>query len=113
MDLLNLGARGDAVRILQRRNTRVIPGGRKPNPWGLHDLIGNVWEWCEDVWHTDCAKVPSTTCPCLTNVDRQPRRSLRGAAWNMDAFRCRSAYRSFGWKDLGVSRFGLRIAVSI
>ncbi len=43
--------------------------------------------------------------------EEQPRRVLRGGAWDMDLFRCRSAYRSFDWKDLATDRFGLRIAI--
>ena len=36
-------------------------GLKRPNPWGLHEMIGNVWEWCADVWHGDYADAPSPT----------------------------------------------------
>jgi formylglycine-generating enzyme required for sulfatase activity len=88
-------------------------GLKRPNPWGLFDVIGNVWEWCEDVWHADYTGAPSVGTAWRDGEPTQPRRVLRGAAWDMDAFRCRSAYRSFDWKHLGTSRFGLRIVAEI
>ena len=86
-------------------------GVKRPNPWGFHDMIGNVWEWCADVWHSDYDGPPLDGSPWIDNASQQPRRALRGGAWDMNAFRCRSSYRSYDHKDLATSRFGFRIAV--
>jgi formylglycine-generating enzyme required for sulfatase activity len=86
-------------------------GMKKPNPWGLYDIVGNLWEWCEDDWHSDYAGAHSDGGAWLTGEDRQQRRTMRGGAWDMDAFRCRSTYRSWDWKHIATNRFGLRIVV--
>jgi formylglycine-generating enzyme required for sulfatase activity len=86
-------------------------GLKRPNAWGLFDLIGNVWEWCEDVWHADYTGAPSVGAAWMEGESAQPRRVLRGGAWDMDVFRCRSAYRSYDWMQLGTSRFGMRVVV--
>ncbi len=88
-------------------------GQKRPNAWGLYDMLGNVWEWCEDVWHDGYAGAPDDGRARLSEAERQPRRVLRGAAWDMDAFRCRSAYRSYEWKELATDRFGLRVIVQL
>jgi formylglycine-generating enzyme required for sulfatase activity len=85
---------------------------KKPSPWGLHDLLGNVWEWCEDVWHSDYANAPTDGSAWLEDAQHQPRRCLRGGAWNYDGFRCRSAYRSREWKHFATDHFGVRVVVS-
>jgi len=87
-------------------------GLKKPNTWGLHDMIGNVWEWCEDVWHGDYVGAPQNGTAWTANQDKQDRRSVRGGAWNMDAFRCRSSYRSYDWKDAANDHLGFRIVVN-
>ncbi|MHC5537251.1 formylglycine-generating enzyme family protein [Singulisphaera rosea] len=93
------------------RETTHSVGCKRPNPWGLHDIVGNVWEWCADVWRSDYAGAPDDGSPRMTDGEKQPRRCLRGGAWDMNAFRCRSTYRSFDWKELATDRFGLRIAM--
>ena len=86
-------------------------GEKKPNPWGLHDVVGNIWEWCADVWQSDYEGAPGDGTPRTDRAEEQPRRVLRGASYDMDSFRCRSAYRSFEWKDFGLPRAGLRIVI--
>lgn len=88
-------------------------GLKKANPWGFCEMIGNVWEWCEDVWHETYVGAPADAAPWLSNQDKQNRRVVRGGSWNMDAFRCRSSYRSFDWQDAATSRLGFRIVIEI
>jgi formylglycine-generating enzyme required for sulfatase activity len=87
-------------------------GLKKPNAWGLHDMLGNVWEWCADTWHGDYVGAPHDGHPWLADDEWQPRHCMRGGAWNMNAFRCRSSYRSFDHKHLGNDTFGLRVVVA-
>jgi formylglycine-generating enzyme required for sulfatase activity len=94
--------------------SRTWPVGRKlPNGWGLHDVVGNVWEWCADVWHDSYKGAPDDGRPWLDDAARRPRRILRGGAWDMNAFRCRSTYRSFDHLNFATSRFGFRVAVDL
>lgn len=86
-------------------------GLKRPNAWDLYDMVGNVWEWCSDVWHVDYTRAQADGSSRTDGAAEQPRRCLRGGAWNMDAFRCRSTYRSCDWKQLATSTFGLRIVV--
>jgi formylglycine-generating enzyme required for sulfatase activity len=88
-------------------------GLKRPNPWGLHDMIGNVWEWCADVWHNDYTGAPNGGGAWVADESRQPRRVLRGGAWDMNAFRCRSSYRSFDHRHFATSRIGFRLVAAL
>ncbi|MBE7558179.1 formylglycine-generating enzyme family protein [bacterium] len=66
--------------------------GRKlPNAWGLHDMLGNVVEWCEDAWHDDYVGAPDDGSAWLQAGGTLA--VMRGGAWFDDAAYCRSAAR--------------------
>jgi sulfatase modifying factor 1 len=73
-------------------------GRYPPNPWGLHDMHGNTFEWCRDWYH---AKLPGGIDPDLrdarataaANRDGTSSRVRRGGAWTDEGMFCRSAFR--------------------
>ncbi|BCW87194.1 Formylglycine-generating enzyme [Alphaproteobacteria bacterium SO-S41] len=85
-------------------------GLKQSNPFGLHDMIGQLWEWCADPWHRDYDGAPETSARWSDGIESQPRRVLRGGAWDMNAFRCRSSYRSHDHRSQTTDRFGFRVA---
>ena len=71
-------------------------GSYPPNGWGLHDMHGNIYEWCRDWYHQ---KLPGGADPDLSSVKRAMNRNgtfsrvRRGGAWCDDGWPCRSACR--------------------
>ena len=71
-------------------------GSYPANPWGIHDMHGNVWEWCRDYYH---AQLPGGTDPDLSSSKGLPNRDgtysrvRRGGAWIEEKWACRSACR--------------------
>ena len=57
-------------------------GRHQPNPWGLHDMHGNVWEWVEDCWHASYNGAPGDGTPWLEGNDGDcAHRITRGGSW--------------------------------
>jgi formylglycine-generating enzyme required for sulfatase activity len=67
-------------------------GQKKPNAWGLHDMHGNVGEWCLD-WHGSYVDAPQKD-PAGPRFGQS--RAVRGASWVNDPALCRTAYRDVG-----------------
>ena len=70
-------------------------GAFRANAWGLHDMHGNIFEWCRDWYH---ATLPGGVDPDVQvkgapNRDGSYSRVRRGGAWNDEAHWCRSALR--------------------
>ena len=86
----------DNIWYLDSSHEHPHPVGQKPiNPWGLHDILGNVWEWVGDCYHPDYEGAPAdgsawtTDCQRLSNGNLT--RILRGGAWYLYPNGARSA----------------------
>ena len=82
-------------------------GFKKPNPWGLYDMHGNVWEWCSD-WYGE--KLSGGTDPVGSNRVAYP--VARGGSWQDSLGLCRSAARGWGGPMAGDGHLGFRVARS-
>jgi len=86
------------------------PVGRKePNPWGLYDMLGNVWEWTQDAWHDSYSGAPVDGSAWETNGTGAGR-VMRGGSWHHSARDCRCAYRGRYRPDIRYDNLGFRCA---
>ncbi|MCB9701891.1 MAG: formylglycine-generating enzyme family protein [Myxococcales bacterium] len=108
-----------------RAGTREV-GEKQPNPWGLHDMLGNVWEWCADAWQADrtaggasrSASRPTGSASKSPGVQTNPyiegskgdHRVRRGGCWFSHAGLVRAAYRSHVHPGDRSVDLGLRLA---
>jgi formylglycine-generating enzyme required for sulfatase activity len=84
-------------------------GEKKPNAWGLYDVHGNVWEWCQDRY--DGGYYAKSPMDDPTGPTGGSDRVLRGGGWNIPAGYCRSAFRRRGRPGNRYVSLGLRVSL--
>ena len=80
-------------------------GQKAANPWGLRDMLGNVWEWCED-WYD---AYPQTSIPDPVGPPTGDHRVVRGGSWGAVARWVRAAYRDYVFPVRRLLGFGFRL----
>jgi formylglycine-generating enzyme required for sulfatase activity len=88
---------GNGPKGIFREETTDV-GSFPPNAFGLHDMHGNVYEWCQDVWHENYEGAPTDGSAWVDGGD-QAQRVLRGGSWFIHPVICRSADRLRGPRD--------------
>ncbi|MCC5897194.1 MAG: formylglycine-generating enzyme family protein [Phormidium sp. BM_Day4_Bin.17] len=77
----------------ERRGKTTEVGQFPPNNFGLHDMHGNVWEWCQDDWHDDYKGAPEDGRAWVDDPPKNDRKVLRGGSWGNYPKSCRCAFR--------------------
>ena len=102
---------GTGVKGTYRKQTTDV-GSFPANDFGLHDMHGNVFEWCQDHWHGDYEGAPTDGSAWLKegNVDL---RVVRGGSWDYDPGYCRSGFRFYITPSLRDYFIGFRVSCSV
>jgi formylglycine-generating enzyme required for sulfatase activity len=74
------------------RQRTIAVGSFPPNPFGLYDMHGNLWEWCQDSWHDSYENAPTDGTPWADK--ESSNHVIRGGSWYSKPRDCRSASRN-------------------
>ncbi|MDM8560846.1 formylglycine-generating enzyme family protein [Candidatus Parabeggiatoa sp. HSG14] len=83
-------------------------GSFSPNPFGLYDTVGNVWEWIADSWHKDYKNAPNDDSIWAKGADKSYR-VLRGGSWNNIPNSTRAAVRNWSFPVICLDNDGFRL----
>ena len=100
----NDGPKGDY------REKTIDVGSFPANAWGLYDMHGNVYEWCEDDWHSNYENAPTDGSAWVESDRKDTYRLLRGGSWNNGPVSCRSANRINDTRDGRDNNVGFRVS---
>ena len=93
-----------------RKETMSV-GSFPPNDVGLYDMHGNVWEWCQDDWHSSYVDAPNNGSAWLS--EESSKKVIRSGSWNNSPVSCRSAVRDFFNLENAINDIGFRVVCSV
>jgi formylglycine-generating enzyme required for sulfatase activity/uncharacterized caspase-like protein len=93
----------------QFRQQTTEVGSFPGNAFGLHDMHGNVWEWCQDTWHENYNGAPTDGSAWVDENTNQSRRIIRGGSWDDIPRLCRSASRDYYFPAYDDDDIGFRV----
>ena len=105
------GSYGDGPKGVYREETTPVDHFEGANAYGLCDMHGNVWEWCQDYWHQSYKGAPTDGSAWVTGGDKEYK-ILRGGSWNGLPGICRSASRLWYTPVSDGSFIGFRVVCS-
>lgn len=98
---------GDYAWYLENSGDKIHPIGTKyPNPWGLYDMYGNVYEWVQDKYYLDYNGAPTNGS---SREGENPNRVIRGGGYDSFNIHCRSASRGNKPPDEKYYKLGFRL----
>ena len=97
------GANAEPHNCWDNNANTAAAGVFKPNAFGLHDMLGNAWQWAEDCWHDNYNGAPTDGSAWTSECSGELRRVLRGGSWFNSPHIARSAGR---YKNTPTSRYG-------
>jgi eukaryotic-like serine/threonine-protein kinase len=103
---------GQGTKGKYRQGTTDV-GSFPANAFGLYDMHGNVWEWCQDWWNDDYSKAPTDGNAQLNQQSDKSYRLLRGGTWDNYPRYCRSAFRHGISPGRRSYYIGFRVACSL
>lgn len=107
------GKTGEYAWFNANAGEKTNPVGKKlPNQYGLFDVYGNVWEWCEDDWHDSYDGAPNDG-RAWVEEPRTEQRPVRGGSYKFDEISCRSADRGRNSADFRSPDGGFRLAKTL
>jgi formylglycine-generating enzyme required for sulfatase activity len=115
-DLVNYNGNytyGQGSKGVYRKETTEVGRFGVANNFGLYDMHGNVWEWCQDDWHNDYTDAPADGSAWFSSddklSDKTGRAVLRGGSWINNPQNCRSASRDDSYRVYRYYNFGFRV----
>jgi len=102
---------GDGPKGVWRKETTEVGSFGVANNFGLYDMHGNVWEWCQDECHDSYEGAPTDGSAWESANFIFNRRLMRGGAWDYDPEACRSAYRDEDFFDY--HNIGFRVVCAV
>ncbi|HLO83809.1 MAG TPA: formylglycine-generating enzyme family protein [Nostocaceae cyanobacterium] len=102
---------GKGNKGIHREITTEVGSFKVANKFGLYDMHGNVWEWCQDNWHSSYEGAPIDGSAWQDDDTSNERRILRGGSYDINPKYCRSASRNVGGFD--PDTFGFRVVCGI